>query len=341
MSWGHVTRPKDYVRKGQEIELKLILLDPESQKINLSLKHFTQDPWETFGDRYTTEDIVTGKVTKLTDFGAFIEIEEGIEGLAHISELSWVKRISHPREVVSVGDEVEAMILGFDIEQRKVSLGLKQVTPNPWDSIAEKYPEGMQMRKTVVKVTNAGAFLELEEGIDGFLHSDDVSWTHRPKNMKNFCSEGDDLDVVVTRVDSENRRIRLGVKQLSDNPWKSLKDNYRKGSVIEGVVSGITDFGVFVKVVGDIEGLISKYNLIDPNEEYTDDVLDRFSMGDKVKAVVLDVNPSAKKLALSIKEYIRQNQRKEISKYIHEDDEDSSDTFTMADLFNEKKESDS
>jgi len=338
MSWGHVTRPKDYVKKGQKIKLKLIHLDTESQKINLSLKHFTPDPWESFIDRYDLEQIVKGKVTKLTDFGVFIELEEGIEGLAHISELSWIKRINHPKEVVSIGNEVEAMILGYDVDARKVSLGMKQVAPNPWDTIEEQYPVGKRMTREVIKVTNAGAFVQLEEGIDGFLHIDDFSWTKKPKNMTAFCKEGDTIEVVVTKVDHENHRIRLGVKQLSDNPWKQLKDTYPKGSLIEGEVTGVTDFGVFVRVYDDIEGLISKYNLASPDEEYTDEVLKRFSMGDRVKAMVMDVNPSAKKLSLSIRDYIRQTQKKEISKYIHDDDGDDDDTFTFADLIKEKKQ---
>ena len=170
MSWGHVNRPKDYVKKGQEIKLKVIRLEPEDEKINLSLKHFTEDPWSTFEDRYQVDDVIKGKVTKLTDFGAFIEIEEGIEGLAHISELSWIKRIKHPKEVLNIGDEVEAMILGYDIHEGRISLGMKQVMPNPWDELEEKYPVGIRLTRTIKKVTNAGAFIELEEGIDGFLH---------------------------------------------------------------------------------------------------------------------------------------------------------------------------
>ena len=336
MSWGHVTRPKDFVKKGEKVELKLINLDPETQKINLSLKHFTPDPWESFEIRYQAGDVVEGTVTKLTDFGVFIELEEGIEGLAHISELSWVKRISHPKEVLAVGDKVETKILSYDLESKKISLGIKQVTENPWDTIAEKYPEGHRVSGPVVKVTNSGAFINLEEGIDGFLHVDDISWTKKVRNMSSFCKEGDVLDVVVTRADSRNRRIRLGVKQLEGNPWHTLKKEYPKGSVINGEVTGVTEFGVFVRVIGGIEGLISKYNLVGPDEEYTDAVLDSFKEGDAVTAAVVDVNVNAQKLSLSIKELVRRNQRKEMSKYLHEEEDD--DTFTFADLLKEKDE---
>jgi len=334
MSWGHVTRPKDYVKKGDKIKLKVIHIDKETQKINLSLKHFSEDPWMSFEERYQLDDVVDGKVTKITDFGVFIELEEGIEGLAHISELSWVKRVSHPREVVSIGDTVRSKILGYDTGEKKISLGIKQVTDNPWDTIAERFSEGMKLSAAVVKITNAGAFLNLEEGIDGFLHVDDISWTRKTKNIKSFCNEGDTIEVVITRVEPENRRIRLGVKQLEGNPWQTLKESYPRGSVITGEVTSVTDFGVFVKVISGIEGLISKFNLIGPDEEFEDSVLGKFTAGDKVTALVTDININAQKLSLSIKDYLRKSQQSEMSKYIHDDDNEN--TFTFADLLKEK-----
>ncbi|NQT57807.1 MAG: S1 RNA-binding domain-containing protein, partial [Bacteroidetes bacterium] len=334
MSWGHVTRPKDYVKKGDKINLKVIHIDKETQKINLSLKHFTEDPWVSFEERYQLDDVVDGKVTKITDFGVFIELEEGIEGLAHISELSWVKRVSHPREVVSIGDTVRSKILGYDTGEKKISLGMKQVTNNPWETIAERFSEGMRLNAEVVKITNAGAFLNLEEGIDGFLHVDDISWTRKTKNIKSFCNEGDSIEVVITRVEPENRRIRLGVKQLEGNPWQTLKESYPRGSVITGEVTSVTDFGVFVKVIAGIEGLISKFNLVGPDEEFEDSVLGKFTAGDKVTALVTDININAQKLSLSIKDYLRNSQQSEMSKYIHNDENEN--TFTFADLLKEK-----
>ncbi|MCH3916238.1 MAG: 30S ribosomal protein S1 [Spirochaetia bacterium] len=337
MSWGHVTRPKDFVKKGQVVQLRLINIDPETQKINLSLKHMSEDPWTTFEQRYHVGDVIKAPVTKITSFGAFIEIEPGIEGLAHISELSWTKRINNPKEVLSIGQVVNAKILGYDLDKKRVSLGLKQLMENPWDTIGERYPVGKTLTAKVVKVTNSGAFLNLEEGIDGFLHIDDVSWTKKVKNMSQFCKEGDMLDVVVTRVEPENRRIRLGVKQLEGNPWQTLRHDYPKYSTINGTVSNVTDFGVFVKVIGDIEGLISKYNLIGPDEEYTDKVLEKFKVGDPITAMVIECNPSTQKLSLSIKEMIKRSEQSEIAKYIHDDD-DESDTFTFADLMRSKDE---
>lgn len=335
MSWGHVTRPKDYVKKGQEIELKVIHLDPEEQKINLSLKHFTQDPWQTFEDTYHVDDIVKGHVTKLTDFGAFVELEEGIEGLVHVSELSWVKRVNHPKEVLSVGDEVDVMILSYDIQQGRVSLGIKQVLPNPWEDIEAQYPVGTRLKRKVVKLTNAGAFVQLEEGIDGFLHVDDLSWTKKIKNPASVLSVDEEVECVVTEVDPESHRIRLGIKQLSEDPWRSLQKSYPKGSTIEGEVTSITDFGVFVKVPGDIEGLIHKFNLRGPGDETPEEeLLEKFKPGDPIKAVVLDVKPGAQKLSLSIREYQRDLQKKELSKYIHDEQDES--TVTFGDLLKEK-----
>lgn len=336
MSWGHVTRPKDFVKKGQVVQLRLINIDPETQKINLSLKHMQEDPWTTFEQKYNVGDTIKAPVTKITTFGAFIEIEPGIEGLAHISELSWTKRINNPKEVLDVGDVVEAKILGYDLDKKRVSLGLKQLEENPWDTISERYPIGMTLSKPVVKITNSGAFINLEEGIDGFLHIDDISWTKKVKNMASFCSEGDVIDVVVIRVEPENRRIRLGVKQLEGNPWQTLRHDYPKFSTISGVITNVTDFGVFVKVMGDIEGLISKYNLVGPDEEFTDEVLKKYKVGEPITAMVVECNPSTQKLSLSVKEMVRRSQQSEIAKYIHSDNENY--TYSLAEMMRYKDE---
>ena len=337
MSWGHVTRPKEFVKKGDVIKLKVIKLDPAEMKINLSLKHFTPDPWTTFEDKYGVDSVIKGKVTKLTDFGAFIEIEEGIEGLAHISELSWVKRIKHPREVLSIGDEVEAKILAYDIQQGRISLGLKQVLPNPWEEMTARYPVGTRLTSVVKKITNAGAFIELEEGIDGFLHTDDISWTRRVKNPSSVMKEGEEIEVVVINVDTEARRIRLGIKQLSEDPWQALQSKAPRGTVLEGEVTSVTDFGLFVRVHGDIEGLVSKHQLVEPGttDETEDELLAKYKAGDKVKVLVTDINTQSQRLSLSIREYQRSLQRQELSKYIHDDEEET--TFTLGDFIKSDK----
>lgn len=337
MSWGHATRPKDFVKKGDKIKLKVIKIDPEEKKINLSLKHFNPDPWTTFEDNFSAGDIIKGKVTKLTDFGAFIEIEEGIEGLAHISEFSWVKRIKHPKEILNPGDEVDAKILSYDLEKERVSLGLKQIYPNPWDSIEEHYPIGMHITRPILKITNTGAFMELEEGIDGFIHVDDLSWTKKYKSPAAVLKEGEETEAVVISIDPEEKKIRLGIKQLGDDPWQQLAGAFKKGSIIDGVVSSITDFGMFIKVQGDIEGLIHKSNISADQREDNDEALAKFKEGDAVKAVITELNPSKQKLSLSLKEYQKKLQKEELSKYIH--DEEESNTVTLGDLLKNKENS--
>ncbi|MDR0403169.1 MAG: 30S ribosomal protein S1 [Treponema sp.] len=336
MSWGHVTRPKDFVKKGQEIKVKVIRIDPEEKRINLSLKHFTDDPWVHFEEKYHVNQIVKGRVTKLTDFGAFIELEEGIEGLAHISEFSWVRKIQKPGELLAIGDEVECMVLGYHLQAGRVSLGLKQVSANPWTNITEKYPPGTRLTRKIVKVTNAGAFIELEEGMDGFLHSDDISWTKKLKHPGSELSAGQEIEVMVIEADGENHNIRLGVKQLSEDPWQNFASVYKPGSQVEGEVSSVTDFGVFVRVPGGIEGLIHKSNLPENRDESPEDALKRYKPGDKIRAVVLELQPDKQKAAFSIRDYQKKVQRDEISRYMA--GEESSDSFTLGDLVNSKKD---
>jgi len=336
MSWGHVTRPKDFVKKGQEITLKVIRLDPEEKRINLSLKHFTEDPWLHFEEKFHVNDIVKGTVTKLTEFGAFIELEEGIEGLAHISEFSWVKKINKPEDMVNIGDKVECMILGYDIQAGRVSLGLKQVTDNPWEDLAKKYPVGTKLTRKVVKITNAGAFVELEEGIDGFLHADDLSWTKKVRNPSSELTVDQEIDVVVIESDPETHRIRLGVKQLSDDPWKLFAQAHEPGTSVEGEITSITDFGVFLKVEGGIEGLINKQNLLESRDDVFEEVVKKYTVGDKIKAIVVDVSPERQKVAFSIKDYKKKVQREEISRYMSSTEEQTDGAYTLGDLLKNK-----
>ena len=330
MSWGHVTRPKDFVKKGQEIELKVIRLDPEGKRINLSLKHFSEDPWVHFEEKYHVNAVVKGKVTKLTDFGAFIELEEGIEGLAHISEFSWTKKINKPSDMVKEGDEVECMILGYDIQAGRVSLGLKQVTDNPWDSIGDKYPVGTKLTGKVVKITNSGAFVQLEEGIDAFLAGEDLSWTKKVKHPGSELKADQDLDVIVIECDAENHRIRVGVKQLTDNPWKAFAAEYQAGSTLEGEVTSITNFGIFVKAPNGIEGLVNQANLSDDRDVPFEEAVKKYNVGDKVNVYVVSVDVEKEKVAFSVKEYKRAQARAEISQYMSSNNDDASG-YTIGD----------
>ncbi len=334
MSWGHVTSPKEIVNLGDTLNLKVIRVDAEENRINLSLKHFTEDPWSTFEERYHLEDVVRGQVTKMTNFGAFIQLEEGIEGLAHISEFSWVKRVKHPKELLKIGDEVEVKILNYDITKGKVSLGLKQVQPNPWDDIENRFPVGMRIKRKVKTISNFGAFFELEEGIDGLLHLDDFSWTKKIKHPSEMLKEDDELEIMVIDIDKENRRIKLGLKQLSEDPWKSLQKAFPKGSVIEGVISEINDAGFVVRVQGDIEGFINKANLYDSDSEELETVLSQYKEGDSIKSVVAEIAPFRQRLLLSRKEYFKKVHREELARYIH--DESAEDTVSLGDLLKEK-----
>ena len=337
MSWGHVTRPKDFVKKGQEVELKVIRLEPNEKRINLSLKHFTEDPWVHFEDKYHVDDIVEGTVTKLTDFGAFIELEEGIEGLAHISEFSWTKKVNKASDMVKIGDKIKCMILGYDIPAGRVSLGLKQVTANPWDSISEKYPEGTKLSGKVVKLTNAGAFIQLEDGIDGFLHAEDISWTKKVKHAGSELKVDQEVEVVVLESDAENHRIRVGIKQLTDNPWKKFAEDYKPGSTLEGEITSITDFGIFVKAPDGIEGLVNKANLSDDREVPYEEAVKKYNVGDKLNVFVVDINVEKEKVAFSVKEYKKAQARKEISQYMTSSENDDDGAYTLGDMIKSQK----
>jgi len=330
MSWGHVTRPKDFVQKGDKIKLKVVKLDAADKKINLSLKALGENPWTLFEKKYKVGDIISGKVTKLADFGAFIEIDDGVEGLVHISEMSWVKRIGHPKELLKPGDVVQTKILAYDLQQSRVSLGLRQVSANPWDEVAQKYPVGKVLTLPVKKVTPAGAFLTLEEGIDGFLHVDDLSWTKKVRNATSELKEGQSVAVKVLSVEIEARRVRLGIKQASEDPWESLRKGYPRGTAIEGVVVSKTEFGVFLRVAGNIEGLIPKSSLVDSRDQSPEDFMKALNIGDKLKVAVMEVAVDRQKLSLSLKDFVKQQQKEEISKYIQKDDDHTS--YRLGDL---------
>ena len=339
MSWGHVARPKDFVKKGQEIELKVIRLDPAEKRINLSLKHFSEDPWIHFDEKYSVNKVVKGKVTKLTEFGAFVELEEGIEGLVHISEFSWTKKINKPGDMVSVGQEVDAVILGYDIQAGRVSLGFKQVTENPWNTITEKYAEGTKVKGKVVKLTNKGAFVELEEGIDGFLHGEDISWLKKVKHPGSELSVDQEVEVIVLECNPEAHNIKVGIKQLTDDPWKAFAAEYKPGSTLEGEITSITEFGVFVKAPNGIEGLVNKANLPENKEETYEDAVAKYKVGDKINVYVVDVNAAKEKVAFSVKEFKKKQTMDEISQYMSSSsNEDDGGAFTLADMINSKKQ---
>jgi small subunit ribosomal protein S1 len=333
MRWGHVASPRDLVEIGQQLTVKIIRLDREAQKVNLSLKHFTEDPWTTFEERFQVGDTVHGTVTKLTDFGAFVAIADGIEGLVHVSDLSWVKRVRHPKEILAPGDEMEVKVLAYDLEHAKLSLGLKQLLANPWDDVPERYPVGRRITARVSNLVSFGAFLAIEDGIDGLLHVEDMSWTERIGDPSTIVKVGDEIEVMVLMVDSRQRRIKLGLKQLTEDPWTTLARAYKKGSKIAGTVSRKTDFGVFVTVDGDLEALISKNHLTAGDTSF-EEASNALKIGDPIQAIVLEINPQSQRLALSVREFQRRQEREELVRYAHTDGSD--DTVSLGDLIRRK-----
>lgn len=336
MSWGRISKPKEVFKKGDRFRLRVINIDKDAQKINLSLKDMTADPWNNFEEKYALEQIVSGKIVKITAFGVFVELEPGIEGLAHISELSWTAHITHPNDIYKVGDEVSAKILGYDIGARRVSLGIRQAQENPWQKIEEKYSIGAKYTRKVVKVTPAGAFVELEEGIDGFLPADALSWTEKVKDARTVISVGEEKEVIITKVDPESRRIRLSIKEASDNPWVTLKQTYPKGSLITAEVTSVLENGVAVKVIGDIESVINKGNLIASEEDTPQNVLSKYKAGDKITAMVMDISPAQNKLILSVREAANKEKKSEYERYVSQDNEEKA--FTLADLLDNKED---
>ena len=274
-----------------------------------------------------------GTVTKLTDFGAFVAIADGIEGLVHVSDLSWVKRVRHPKEILAPGDEMEVKILAYDLEHAKLSLGLKQLLANPWDDVPELYPVGRRITARVSNLVSFGAFLNIEDAIDGLLHVEDMSWTERVADPSTIVKVGDEIEVMVLHVDPRQRRIKLGLKQLAEDPWTTLARAYKKGSEITGTVSRKADFGVFVTVEGDLEGLISKNHLPDGDTSF-EEASKGLKLGDPIQAIVLEINPQSHRLALSVRELRKRQVRAEMLRYAHADNSD--DTVPLGDMLRRK-----
>jgi small subunit ribosomal protein S1 len=333
LTWGRANDPKKYLTRGEEIRCQILNMDEENRKVSLGMKQLTPDPWLTFESRYEREAVYRGTVTKLTNFGAFVELEPGIEGLLHISELSWTRRVNHPKDVLSVGEDVSVMILDYNLSEKTVSLGLKQVLPNPWDDLDVRYPVGSKITGEITSIAKFGLFVEIEEGIEGLIHIDDISWIKQTKNPTSGYKKGQKVDAIVISVDKEARKIKLGLKQLQENPWKSLKEKHPKGSVVTGKVTSIADFGVFLQVDEDIEGLIHVSQLAN---ERVEDPASRFKVGDELKATVLDIDENKKKVTLSIRDYQNRLEAKEINKYIEDDTEDTG-SMPLGDLIDLSK----
>jgi small subunit ribosomal protein S1 len=298
MSWGRLNHPTELVGIGQKLELLILEVNREKERVSLGLKQLQNNPWENIEARYPVGQRVRGKVTKLVAYGAFVEIEEGVEGLVHVSELSWVKRIARPSDVLNVGQELEAVVLGINTDERKISLGVRQLDTNPWDDIDVRYPIGTQLKRPVRNLTAYGAFVELEEGIDGMIHVSDLSWTRKVNHPSEMLKKGQEVDAVVLGIDKANQRISLGMKQLETDPWSIIDTRFKVGDIVKGKVAKIASFGAFVELDGDIDGLIHISQL---SEEHVAKVKDVLNVGDEVEARVIKVDKVERRIGLSVK----------------------------------------
>jgi small subunit ribosomal protein S1 len=313
MSWGRVSHPSDILAVGDKINVKVLKFDREKERVSLGLKQIAPDPWLDVEAKYPVGNKVNGKVVSLTDYGAFIELEEGIEGLIHVSEMSWTKRIKHPNKLLNVGDEVESVVLALDVPNRRISLGLKQIEPNPWDVIGEKFPMGTIIEGQVKNITDFGIFVGVDEGIDGLVHISDLSWIKRIKHPSELYKKGDLVRAVVLNIDRENERFSLGVKQLNADPWSEIPRRYAPGTIIRGKVTSVTDFGIFLEVEEGIEGLI---HVSEISKEKIDTPKNFAKIGDELEAVVLSVETGDRKIALSIKHLADQKEKAEVDAFL-------------------------
>lgn len=298
MSWGRIQHPSEMVKQGEEIEVVIIEIDRDRERLSLGLKQLSDNPWDRIEEKYPVGVTISGKVVNLVPYGAFIEIEEGVEGLVHVTELSWTKRISKPGEVLRIGEEIKAVILGIQKDEQKISLGVRQLEENPWEMARHNYPVGARVRGRVRNLTTYGAFVELEEGIDGMVHVSDMSWTRKINNPTEMVNKGDEVDAMVLDVDASNQRISLGIKQLSTDPWDEIDTHFKIGDMVTGKVSKLTNYGAFIELNNDIDGLVHISQINEERVEKIDEVL---QTGAEVTARVIKIDKDERRIGLSIK----------------------------------------
>ncbi len=298
MSWGRVNHPSELLHIGQELEVLILEVDRDKERVSLGLKQLSDNPWADIEQKYPIGSRVKGRVTKLLAYGAFVELERGVEGLVHVSELSWTKRITRPSDVLSLDQEIEAVVLNISVEEQKISLGVRQLDENPWEAIEARFPIGTIISGAVRNLTPYGAFVALEEGIDGMIHVSDMSWTRKINHPSEVLKKGDVVEARVLNIDKENQRVSLGIKQLDSDPWESIDTRFKVGDLVSGQVAKIASFGAFVNLDGDIDGLIHISQL---SEEHVERVKDVIKVGDEIKARVIKVDKVERRIGLSIK----------------------------------------
>ncbi len=314
ISWGRVKHPSELFSIGDKIEVKILNLDLEKERVSLGMKQLTEDPWSHAAERYPVGSHINGRVVSLTDYGAFVELEEGIEGLIHVSEMSWTRKIRHPSKVVTAGEDVEAVVLDIKPESRRISLGMKQVVPNPWDVISEKYPVGTTIEGRIKNITDFGIFIGIDEGIDGLVHISDISWTKRIKHPSEIYKKGDIVRAIVLDIEKDNERFSLGIKQLQSDPWETVDERYDVGKEITGTVTNVTDFGIFVELEEGIEGLV---HVSEISKEKIKTPIGRYNVGDVITAKVMNINSDERRIGLSVKRLDEDDDQALLSEYVN------------------------
>jgi len=331
MAWGRLQHPSEVLKVGDKVKVVVLKYDAERERVSLGMKQIMPDPWTKVAEGYPPGTRIKGKVVSVTDYGAFVEIEKGVEGLIHVSEMSWSKRAVHPSKVVNPGDMVSVQVLGVDEANRRISLGLKQTEANPWEELGQKHPIGSQVRGKVKSITDFGVFVEIEPGIDGLVHISDLSWTKKIRHPSEVCKKGDELDATVLGIDVENERVSLGVKQLSTDPWNTVAERYPLNTRVRGKVSSVADFGVFVEIEEGIEGLIHISQL---SNERVDKPSSLYKVDDELEALVVQLDPKERRIGLSIKAVKQHEEREEMQAYLKREHEAA--RFSMEDILKEE-----
>jgi small subunit ribosomal protein S1 len=312
LSWGRVKHPSEAVQVGQEINVRVLKYDTEKERVSLGLKQTLPDPWAEVGTKYTVGQRVNGKVVSVTDYGAFIEVEAGVEGLVHVSEMSWTQKVKDPRKMLNVDQEVEAVILDIDNDSRRMSLGLKQIEPNPWDTLEYKYPRGTKVKGVIKNITDFGIFVEIEEGIDGLVHVSDLSWDSKVSHPSQVYQKGAEVEAMVMSIDKENERISLSVKLLSGDPWAAAAAKFKAGSQVEGTVTKLANFGAFIEIEKGFEGMIHVSELSEERIMHPEQVV---KVGDKIKCEITNIDERERKVSLSVKAMARREERENLDAY--------------------------
>ncbi|WP_372680322.1 30S ribosomal protein S1 [Desulfosarcina sp.] len=313
ISWGRVKHPSELFSVGDQIDVKILSLDLERERVSLGMKQLSEDPWASASDKYPVGSRISGKVVSLTDYGAFVELEEGIEGLIHVSEMSWTRKVRHPSKVVSVGEIVDALVLDIKPENRRISLGMKQAAPNPWDVISDKYPVGTTIEGKIKNITDFGLFIGIDEGIDGLVHISDISWTKRIKHPSEIYKKGDVIQAIVLEIDKGQERFSLGIKQLQADPWDTVAERYEAGKEITGTITNVTDFGVFVELEEGIEGLV---HVSEISKEKIKTPVGQFEVGQVMTAKVMNINSDERRIGLSIKRLDMEDDQELLTDYV-------------------------